>query len=85
MIYYTGLTEPSGECLEGYYCTLGAIEANPISKVYGDICPAGSYCTNGTATPEACPEGTYNPDTSKTFFFCPVCLYSFEMVDQLKQ
>ncbi len=27
---------------------------------YGDICWAGYYCPNGTASPEPCPSGTFS-------------------------
>ncbi|XP_070551430.1 uncharacterized protein [Ptychodera flava] len=60
-----GLTAPTGPCLPRYYCTLGAIDPNPTAESYGDICPAGRYCPEGTADPVECPIGTYLPDTGQ--------------------
>jgi hypothetical protein len=71
-----GLTSPSGPCDAGYYCTVGAPFSAPGSlpaiyeNVYrdflgsfGNICPSGGYCPAGTATPLACPMGTYLNET----------------------
>ena len=70
IIYFTifpqGLTAPVGSCLAGHYCTLGAIDQNPIGQSYGDYCTAGHYCETGTGTPTPCPIGTYLPDTGKS-------------------
>ncbi|XP_071958738.1 uncharacterized protein [Antedon mediterranea] len=60
-----GLTEPTGECYPGFYCTLAAINPNPNAQVYGDVCPTGSYCPNGTYDPFLCPVGSYNPSTGR--------------------
>ena len=54
-----GLTEVTGDCLPGYYCTSGAILRNPVDQTYGDLCSAGHYCEEGSAWPEPCPTGTY--------------------------
>ncbi|OEH77833.1 hypothetical protein cyc_01966 [Cyclospora cayetanensis] len=62
-----GLTEPTGDCLAGYYCQGGAWspaphaeESNPdgIAGSSGSLCPKGYYCTSGATTPTQCPEGT---------------------------
>ncbi|CAH1797038.1 unnamed protein product, partial [Owenia fusiformis] len=57
----TGLTNPTGPCLEGYYCTLGAAIQNPLDNVTGSVCPPGSYCEGGSPSPTPCPAGTYTP------------------------
>jgi len=54
-----GLTEVTGDCLAGYYCTSGAILRNPVDQPYGDLCTAGHYCEEGSAWPQPCPPGTY--------------------------
>ncbi|CDJ58834.1 hypothetical protein, conserved [Eimeria maxima] len=60
-----GLTQPTGECLAGFYCKGGAWspaphpeEKNPdgISGSAGGLCPIGYYCTEGTQSPQACGE-----------------------------
>ncbi|RUS80923.1 hypothetical protein EGW08_011304, partial [Elysia chlorotica] len=55
----TGLTAVSNTCWGGFYCSLGSEERAPIAQTFGDVCPAGSYCPNGTAVPAPCPSGTY--------------------------
>ncbi|KAG9392255.1 hypothetical protein J8273_5240 [Carpediemonas membranifera] len=59
----TGLTEPAGDCSEGYYCAGGATTPTPTDGISGNVCPAGFYCPAGSSTPTACPRGTYNPST----------------------
>lgn len=49
--------------LLGHYCTLGSEESAPISKSYGDYCPAGFYCPDGTYDPVPCPSGTFLNET----------------------
>ena len=61
----TGLTQPSGPCTAGYYCTGGAVVANPLTSG-GTVCPQGYYCPQGTAEPEPCPRGRFNPSTQKS-------------------
>eukprot|EP01135_Chromosphaera_perkinsii_P006890 Nk52_evm45s621 gene=Nk52_evmTU45s621 len=59
-----GLTAPSGLCKAGHYCsTVSTMEA-PNGQVFGSICPAGSYCPQGTGVPIKCPAGTYSSSTS---------------------
>eukprot|EP00752_Nemacystus_decipiens_P010330 g9202.t1 len=53
------LTAVSGNCAAGHYCTSRSIVENPSGQTYGDICPAGHYCEEGSAYPEPCPTGTY--------------------------
>lgn len=54
-----GLTSPTGNCTAGHYCTVRAINQNPLTDTYGDTCPAGFYCPVGTADPVPCPVGTF--------------------------
>ena len=56
-----GLTEPSGLCYAGHYCTGGAILPNPFNESYGDRCIPGQHCPAGSGFPEPCPPGTYSP------------------------
>ena len=57
----TGLVLPSGNCFAGYYCTLGSTIPNPTDETFGDICSRGHYCCEGSAQPQACTVGTYQP------------------------
>jgi len=42
----------------------------------GDICPEGTFCPNGTATPLPCVAGTYNDvDGQEACFNCPAGYY----------
>lgn len=69
-----GLTEPTGPCTAGYYCTLGAILPDPVDEVYGDDCWAGHYCEQGSSLPEKCPSGTYLPTTgARSVGDCILC------------
>ena len=45
-------------CRKGYYCPVGANDANPI------ICPPFSYCPSGSYEPTRCPNGTYTLNTT---------------------
>ena len=53
----SGLTEPTGNCGEGWYCTGGSVLPNSTS--HGDICPFGYFCPEGSAMPSPCPPGEY--------------------------
>ncbi|CAO2591554.1 Putative white-brown complex homolog protein 30, partial [Lemmus lemmus] len=62
-----GLTQPSGLCHSGHYCTGGSVSPTPIQhKVEGpgisgnDICPPGFFCPMGTGFPLPCPPGFYS-------------------------
>ena len=61
-----GLIEPQGECLAGYFCSIRAVIPNPIGESYGDICPVGHYCQEGSKTPVPCSPGTYQPLLGQT-------------------
>lgn len=42
----------------------------------GDLCPVGTYCGNGTATPLPCLAGTYNDlEGQEECFACPAGYY----------
>ena len=51
------LTEPTGDCLGGHFCTFGNYLSNPspesnltysMFEFLEGICPPGTYCPNGT-------------------------------------
>ena len=49
------------DCSAGYLCISGNYQPNPVaphaeSFVIGDLCPAGSYCPEGTTEQIPCPE-----------------------------
>ncbi|XP_034024624.1 signal peptide, CUB and EGF-like domain-containing protein 3 [Thalassophryne amazonica] len=58
----TGLTEPSGPCSPGHFCTLGSVEAAPVSQRYGDVCTTGHFCPQGSGSPQSCPAGSFLPE-----------------------
>ncbi|XP_071505048.1 uncharacterized protein [Diadema antillarum] len=60
-----GLEEPVAECAAGYYCRLGSNSSTPTFDTDNDECPVGHYCVQGSAQPQACPPGTYNPSTRR--------------------
>ncbi|XP_046718698.1 zonadhesin isoform X3 [Silurus meridionalis] len=59
-----GLSEPTGHCQEGYYCSSGAITPNAtgykMNSTGNNMCPTGYYCPAGTGYPLPCPPGTYS-------------------------
>jgi len=77
-----GLHEPSGYCDPGYYCSGGARDKiQPNDGPNGGICPAGTYCLEGSHVPVQCPVGTFMPNIGNTgdytyqnkTYFCQLC------------
>ena len=64
-----GLTIPTGDCLQGFYCPEDA--KTRTSEPSSHVCPAGHFCGNGTSTPQGCPPGTYQ--TSDGLWYCLSC------------
>lgn len=62
----SGMTAPGELCLPGFFCSNASEEANPVGKTYGDECPVGHYCPEGSHQPIACLAGTYQPFTRMT-------------------
>ncbi|XP_072885876.1 uncharacterized protein [Hemitrygon akajei] len=56
-----GLTEPTGDCWEGYYCIERSSSPNPTDGITGQRCPRGSYCPKGTVNILPCPIGHFGP------------------------
>src|SRR5262249_20849573 len=54
-----GLSQPTAECAASFYCTLGATVSGPMD-MSGDVCPAGSYCAQGSERPTPCPVGSFS-------------------------
>ncbi|PIK35709.1 hypothetical protein BSL78_27465 [Apostichopus japonicus] len=50
-----GLTIPTGECAEGYYCPDGTIYREPNNT----FCPVGHYCPGANSYPIPCQNNTY--------------------------
>ena len=84
-----GLTQPTGLCSTGYYCTQGNYQSNPminvtttseltncpVHQVIGGVCPAGYYCPVGSSIPLLCPAGYYNDMESQAS--CSLCPQGF--------
>lgn len=69
---YTGADNYTGDCYAGFYCTLRASNPAPRDGVTGDICPAGSYCPEGSPQHYHCPNGTYTNHTgADSCYECP--------------
>ena len=62
----TGLSSTTGQCSAGHYCNGSSPVSTPIGAPYGNICPSGFYCPEGTASPIHCPVGTFSASTSNT-------------------
>ena len=62
----TSLTEDSGPCMAGFYCTGSAESSNPTGVPYGDVCPVGHYCPEESPFPMPCAAGYYQPLTQRT-------------------
>ncbi|XP_053729819.1 SCO-spondin isoform X1 [Synchiropus splendidus] len=61
-----GLTGPSGDCQQRFYCREGATSATPIDGSTGGLCPAGSYCPPASSAPFPCPPGSFSNNTGLT-------------------
>lgn len=46
----------------GYFCSLGSTEPSPVSQLYGDVCPMGHFCPQGSGSPKPCPVGSFIPE-----------------------
>ncbi|OQS02383.1 hypothetical protein THRCLA_21431 [Thraustotheca clavata] len=81
----TALTNPSGPCDAGFYCTGGSYTSAPSGSagtiVYqssgqyvGGLCNKGGYCPLGSSTSIPCPTGTYNNATgAQSLSECTSC------------
>ena len=70
---YEAQVHVTGECAPGYYCPAGSTGAQQVpcpsryyrlqpraeSEEYCAVCPRGSYCVEGTASPVPCKKGYY--------------------------
>ena len=63
----TGSPTTSGDCMEGFYCTVNATKANPTDGETGNECPIGHYCPKGSHAPTACANGTFMNMTGAFF------------------
>ena len=55
-----GLSQPSGPCVAGYYCTAAAVTATPaVADGYGGHCVAGQFCPAGSDWPTVCTAGHF--------------------------
>ncbi len=57
-----GLSEPTGLCDPGWYCTQGAEYAQPQDNAQGGQCQPGTYCPAGSAEALECSPGMYCAD-----------------------
>ncbi|KAM8927608.1 uncharacterized protein RCH25_007839 [Pelodytes ibericus] len=81
-----GIENPTGQCSEGFYCKSSAVSPHPPSADQsGGPCPMGHFCPAGSAAPQQCPPGTYNPIERQIVcqpclegFFCPRSTTSLE-------
>ena len=70
----TGLTKPTGECSQGFYCPDQAKIKTSEPTSYP--CPRGYFCNNGTSVPKGCLPGTYQPsDGNWNCLTCPAGKY----------
>ncbi len=58
----------------GYFCSLGSTEPSPVSRPYGDVCPMGHFCPQGSGSPKPCPVGSFLPEPGASSpSHCPPC------------
>ncbi|XP_034024623.1 multiple epidermal growth factor-like domains protein 6 [Thalassophryne amazonica] len=77
-----GLTAPTGECHEGFFCLGGAEHPEPsLTSSHGGSCPQGYYCSKGSVVPQECPPGTISTEAGRAScspcpqgFYCPGCI-----------
>nr|XP_032658237.1 neurogenic locus notch homolog protein 3-like [Chelonoidis abingdonii] len=71
---FPGLSTPTGDCAEGFWCKGGAQVRDPMDGVTGLPCPPGHYCLAGTPTPSMCPHGTWSSNEgNKNLWGCQPC------------
>ncbi|CBY12491.1 unnamed protein product [Oikopleura dioica] len=77
-----GISDPAlPNCSAGFNCIGGASELDQSDGVYGEICPIGSYCDDGTATP--CPIGTYGSESGlRSSSDCALCPQGFDCSEE---
>lgn len=69
-----GLSNVTGPCDAGFYCTLGATRSDPQNDATGGTCPVGHYCPQGTGVPQGCPPGYFTNATGNVDFSgCKLC------------
>ncbi|KAL8424659.1 hypothetical protein Efla_006444 [Eimeria flavescens] len=56
----TGLTQPSGGCLQGFFCSDGSKASFDATQ---EICPPGSKCEEGVGQPQECPAGSFQANS----------------------
>mmetsp|Transcript_33797 Transcript_33797/g.33295 ORF Transcript_33797/g.33295 Transcript_33797/m.33295 type:complete len:312 (+) Transcript_33797:850-1785(+) len=61
-----GLSTPTGSCTAGYMCYGKSTIGNPTDGTVGAVCPAGSYCTTGSAKAIICEDGTKTTATTQS-------------------
>ena len=72
------LGAPSGNCSAGYFCLGGAQLSKPTDGTTGNVCPAGSYCPEGSKNFNRCPPGTFSSNTeNKELANCGNCTRGF--------
>ena len=54
-----GLTNYTGLCDEGWYCTEKSEQARPTDSLQGGQCAPGFYCVEGSNVPQPCDAGKY--------------------------
>ncbi|MGH0176836.1 UNVERIFIED_CONTAM: hypothetical protein FKN15_008160 [Acipenser sinensis] len=55
-----GLSQPTGACMTGFLCFLGAFSPHPLGDSTGRICTPGFYCPQGTTRMLPCRAGTFS-------------------------
>ncbi|KAL7831753.1 hypothetical protein AOLI_G00293010 [Acnodon oligacanthus] len=68
----SGLTAPTGQCWEGFYCRQGASHPNALIRDHrGGPCPAGYFCPRGSSAPQTCPQGSISSSEGQAS--CSLC------------
>ncbi|KAI4904543.1 hypothetical protein NFI96_029611 [Prochilodus magdalenae] len=68
----SGLTAPTGQCWEGFYCRQGASLPNALIRDHrGGPCPTGYFCPRGSSVPQACPQGSISSSEGQAS--CSLC------------
>ena len=67
----SGLSAPTGECDEGYYCPPRSI----LPRTTELLCPKGSFCPKGSSTYISCWAGTYQDEQGQSS--CKECPKGF--------
>ena len=75
LCHHVSLFVDTGDCQQGYYCTISAYLDTPNDNTTGAICPLYHVCVTGSPAPVLCPIGYMANRTG--MYACEMCIAGF--------